>query len=83
IITDDGIPEEAVRMIENAGIRLIVANPNAKGVVLESHGLFTWADDAKACYELTLEIIKKAIVWFAEKTEGKTIFGGALTESLA
>ncbi|RXT25121.1 short-chain dehydrogenase [Rhizobium leguminosarum] len=61
----------------------VAANPNAKGVVLESHGLFTWANDAKACYELTLDIINKAIVWFAEKTEGKTIFGGALTESLA
>ncbi|MEK1927842.1 MAG: class II aldolase/adducin family protein, partial [Rhizobium giardinii] len=46
----------------------VKANPNAKGVVLESHGLFTWADDAKACYELTLDIINKAIVWFAEKT---------------
>ncbi|MBO9197589.1 bifunctional rhamnulose-1-phosphate aldolase/short-chain dehydrogenase [Rhizobium sp. 16-449-1b] len=61
----------------------VKANPNSKGVVLESHGLFTWANDAKACYELTLEIINKAIVWFAEKTEGKTIFGGTATESLA
>ncbi|WP_018896532.1 bifunctional rhamnulose-1-phosphate aldolase/short-chain dehydrogenase [Rhizobium sp. 2MFCol3.1] len=61
----------------------VKANPNSKGVVLESHGLFTWANDAKACYELTLEIINKAIVWFAEKTEGKTIFGGAATQSLA
>ncbi|WP_112943538.1 MULTISPECIES: bifunctional rhamnulose-1-phosphate aldolase/short-chain dehydrogenase [unclassified Rhizobium] len=61
----------------------VEANPNSKGVVLESHGLFTWANDAKACYELTLDIINKAIVWFAEKTEGKTIFGGNATESLA
>lgn len=61
----------------------VKANPNSKGVVLESHGLFTWDNDAKACYELTLEIINKAIVWFAEKTEGKTIFGGAATQSLA
>ncbi|MBD9446380.1 bifunctional rhamnulose-1-phosphate aldolase/short-chain dehydrogenase [Rhizobium sp. RHZ01] len=60
----------------------VKANPNAKGVVLESHGLFTWANDAKACYELTLDIINKAIVWFAEKTEGKTIFGGSATSSL-
>jgi rhamnulose-1-phosphate aldolase/alcohol dehydrogenase len=60
----------------------VKANPNSKGVVLESHGLFTWANDAKACYELTLDIINKAIVWFAEKTEGKTIFGGAVTQSL-
>jgi len=48
-------------------------NPNAKGVVLESHGLFTWADDAKDCYELTLEIIQKAMDWFAAETAGKDI----------
>ncbi|MFJ6321932.1 MULTISPECIES: bifunctional rhamnulose-1-phosphate aldolase/short-chain dehydrogenase [unclassified Rhizobium] len=60
----------------------VKAHPNAKGVVLESHGLFTWANDAKECYELTLAIINKAIEWFAAKTEGKTIFGGAVVQSL-
>ncbi|TWF58631.1 bifunctional rhamnulose-1-phosphate aldolase/short-chain dehydrogenase [Neorhizobium alkalisoli] len=60
----------------------VKANPAAKGVVLESHGLFTWADDAKDCYLLTLEIINKAIEWFAKETEGKTIFGGASAKSL-
>jgi rhamnulose-1-phosphate aldolase/alcohol dehydrogenase len=60
----------------------VKANPKAKGVVLESHGLFTWDNDAKACYELTLAIINKAIEWFAAKTEGKTIFGGAVAKSL-
>ena len=58
------------------------AHPKAKGVVLESHGLFTWDDDAKQCYLLTLEIINKAIDWFAQQTEGKTIFGGTVTQSL-
>lgn len=60
----------------------VKANPTAKGVVLESHGLFTWADDAKDCYLLTLAIINKAIAWFAKETEGKTIFGGAIAKSL-
>ncbi|MEA3537229.1 bifunctional rhamnulose-1-phosphate aldolase/short-chain dehydrogenase [Rhizobium sp. CC-YZS058] len=60
----------------------VKANPQAKGVVLESHGLFTWANDAKACYLLTLDIINRAIAWFGEKTAGKTIFGGARVESL-
>ncbi|MBB3610788.1 bifunctional rhamnulose-1-phosphate aldolase/short-chain dehydrogenase [Rhizobium sp. BK602] len=60
----------------------VKAHPNAKGVVLESHGLFTWANDAKDCYELTLEIINKAIEWFAAKTVGKTIFGGTAVQSL-
>ncbi|MCC8932769.1 bifunctional rhamnulose-1-phosphate aldolase/short-chain dehydrogenase [Rhizobium sp. 'Codium 1'] len=60
----------------------VKANPAAKGVVLESHGLFTWADDAKDCYLLTLEIINKAIAWFAKETQGKTIFGGAVSKAL-
>ena len=29
-------------------------NPKAKGVVLESHGLFTWGDTPKDCYETTI-----------------------------
>ncbi|AVF02552.1 MULTISPECIES: bifunctional rhamnulose-1-phosphate aldolase/short-chain dehydrogenase [Devosia] len=57
-------------------------NPNAKGVVLESHGLFTWGDTPKACYETTIAIINQAIEWFEQQTEGKTIFGGAATTSL-
>ena len=57
-------------------------NPDAKGVVLESHGLFTWDDDAKTCYELTLEIIQKAMDWFADQTAGMAAFGGAVHASL-
>ncbi|MBB3713550.1 rhamnulose-1-phosphate aldolase/alcohol dehydrogenase [Limimaricola variabilis] len=57
-------------------------NPEAKGVVLESHGLFTWDDDAKACYETTLRIINTAIGWFEEKTANVPAFGGAIHQSL-
>ncbi len=57
-------------------------NPDAKGVVLESHGLFTWADDAQDCYVLTLEIIQKAMDWFATETAGKAAFGGPKHHSL-
>jgi rhamnulose-1-phosphate aldolase/alcohol dehydrogenase len=57
-------------------------NPDAKGVVLESHGLFTWADDAQECYDLTLQVIQTAMDWFAAKTAGKPAFGGALHKSL-
>jgi rhamnulose-1-phosphate aldolase/alcohol dehydrogenase len=58
------------------------ANPHAKGVVLESHGLFTWADSSKEAYELTLKTINRAIAWFAEKTAGRLAFGGAVATSL-
>ncbi len=57
-------------------------NPNAKGLILESHGLFTWDDDAKACYELTVATIQKAMDWFSAETAGKTIFGGAVHTAL-
>jgi len=61
----------------------VKANPKAKGVILESHGLFTWGNDAKTCYETTLAIINKAIEWLDRKTAGKAAFGGAVTQSLA
>ncbi|MBO0344048.1 bifunctional rhamnulose-1-phosphate aldolase/short-chain dehydrogenase [Roseibium sp. CAU 1637] len=56
--------------------KFCLENPNARGVVLESHGLFTWADDARTCYETTLEIINKAMSWFETKLDGKDAFGG-------
>lgn len=57
-------------------------NPDAKGVVLESHGLFTWDDDARTCYETTLDIINRAMAWFETETRGKPAFGGAVHDSL-
>ncbi|MEO9898229.1 MAG: bifunctional rhamnulose-1-phosphate aldolase/short-chain dehydrogenase [Paracoccaceae bacterium] len=57
-------------------------NPDAKGVILESHGLFTWADDARECYDLTIDVIQTAMVWFADQTAGKAAFGGPVCESL-
>ncbi|MGV8833486.1 MAG: bifunctional rhamnulose-1-phosphate aldolase/short-chain dehydrogenase [Devosia sp.] len=57
-------------------------NPNSKGLILESHGLFTWGDTPKECYETTINIINQAIAWFETETEGKTIFGGEAVKSL-
>ena len=58
-------------------------NPQARGVILGSHGLFTWADTAEDCYAITLEIINKAITWLAHKTEGMKAFGGSRHTSLS
>lgn len=52
-------------------------HPDARGVILGSHGLFTWADTAEECYAVTLEIINQAITWLGEKTAGNDAFGGA------
>ena len=57
-------------------------NPKASGVILGGHGLFTWADDAKECYETTVRTINRAIAWLEEKTAGKAAFGGAVRPTL-
>ncbi len=57
-------------------------NPDADGVVLESHGLFTWADTARDCYDKTIDVINVATKWLDEQTAGKPAFGGAVHQSL-
>lgn len=57
-------------------------NPAAKGVILESHGLFTWGDTPKECYETTISVINQAIEWFERRSEGLAIFGGEVVKSL-
>ena len=59
-----------------------VENPDADGVVLESHGLFTWADTAKGCYDQTIDVINVATKWLVERSEGVAAFGGPVHESL-
>lgn len=62
--------------------KFCLENPGAKGVVLESHGLFTWGDTPKECYETTISVINQAIEWFERRSEGVAIFGGEVVKSL-
>ncbi len=57
-------------------------NPKLKGAVLEAHGLFTWADSSKACYENTLDIINRATSWLNEKSRGKRPFGAVAAPAM-
>jgi len=57
-------------------------NPKLKGAVLEAHGLFTWADTSKACYENTLDIINRATTWLNANSRGKRPFGAVATPAL-
>ncbi len=63
--------------------KFCLENPGADGVVLESHGLFTWGDTAKDCYDCTIDVINVATKWLAEKTADVPAFGSALHESLS
>jgi rhamnulose-1-phosphate aldolase/alcohol dehydrogenase len=58
-------------------------NPKLKGAVLEAHGLFTWADTSKACYENTLDIINRATTWLNTNSRGKRPFGAVATPALS
>ena len=52
------------------------AHPTAKGVILGSHGLINWANDDKACYELTLDLIERAAKYIDSRDKGEQTFGG-------
>jgi len=62
--------------------RMVEENPGLKGVVLGSHGLFTWGATAKECYLETLRIINKAAVWL-DANVARPVFGGAVVAALA
>lgn len=51
-------------------------NPGLKGLVMGQHGLIDWADDDKACYELTLSLIEKAARYIERFDPGPSTFGG-------
>ncbi|AZV17940.1 bifunctional rhamnulose-1-phosphate aldolase/short-chain dehydrogenase [Mesorhizobium sp. M7A.F.Ce.TU.012.03.2.1] len=62
--------------------KFCLEHPDAKGVILESHGLFTWGDTPRECYETTISVINQAIEWFERRSEGVAIFGGEVVKAL-
>ncbi|TAI48364.1 bifunctional aldolase/short-chain dehydrogenase [Flagellimonas allohymeniacidonis] len=58
-------------------------NPGIRGIVLESHGLFTWGDTSYECYVNSLEVIEMASEYIKEhiKKNGQ-VFGGQKIDSL-
>ena len=52
------------------------ADPSLKGLIMGQHGIINWADDDKACYELTLDLIEKAARFIESKDRGEQTFGG-------
>ena len=55
---------------------LIKERPGAKGVLLGHHGMSSWSDDDKTCYETALEIIDRAARYIEERDRGEMTFGG-------
>ena len=62
--------------------RMCEADPTMAGIILGQHGLINWADDGKACYELTLRLIEQAAEYIEAHDKGEKTFGGTKYESL-
>jgi rhamnulose-1-phosphate aldolase/alcohol dehydrogenase len=56
--------------------QLIKDHPRARGVLLGHHGMSSWSDDDKTCYETALEIVERAARYIAERDRGERTFGG-------
>lgn len=54
--------------------------PNVKAIMMGQHGFISWADDEKACYTWTLDLIEKASAYIEAKYQAKggdaKAFGG-------
>ncbi|MGB3849412.1 MAG: bifunctional aldolase/short-chain dehydrogenase [Tunicatimonas sp.] len=57
-------------------------HPGIRGIVLGSHGLFTWGDTSHECYINSLEVIETASRYISEREAARPVFGGVKLESL-
>jgi rhamnulose-1-phosphate aldolase/alcohol dehydrogenase len=58
-------------------------NPNIRGIMLGSHGLFTWGDTAFESYINTLEVIEQCAQYLEDSYAKKaSVFGGEKIQSL-
>lgn len=63
--------------------KCLADNPGIRGIVLGSHGLFTWGDTSYECYMNSLEVIEMASEYIEQKLkEQGEVFGGKKVESL-
>ena len=60
--------------------QLIKDHPKAKGVLLGHHGMSSWSNDDKTCYETALEIIDRAARYIEAHDKGEKTFGGQATD---
>lgn len=58
-------------------------NPGIRGIMLGSHGLFTWGDTAYESYVNTLEVVEKCAAYLEENYgKRRPVFGGPKMKSL-
>jgi rhamnulose-1-phosphate aldolase/alcohol dehydrogenase len=62
--------------------RCLDENPGIRGIMLGSHGLFTWGDTAFESYLNTLEVIERCARFIEDNTDEANVFGGEKLKSL-
>ncbi|MBV8617279.1 MAG: bifunctional rhamnulose-1-phosphate aldolase/short-chain dehydrogenase [Curvibacter sp.] len=60
---------------------LLRERPALRGLVLQNHGLITWGDSARGCYENTVRTIARAEAWLQGHSD-RPAFGGAVRHPL-
>lgn len=58
-------------------------NPEAKGAILEKHGLITWGPDSKTSYLRTIGMVSRAEAFIQKKKGRRPVLGGARLKGLA
>ncbi|HEY6346544.1 MAG TPA: bifunctional rhamnulose-1-phosphate aldolase/short-chain dehydrogenase [Bryobacteraceae bacterium] len=63
--------------------RAVKENPDCDGILLGSHGLFTWGGTQRQCYENSILTIDQMGAFIQEHTRGRPAFGGPAVLSAA
>lgn len=58
-------------------------NPGIRGIMLGSHGLFTWGDTSYECYINTLEVVERCAQYIEDSVSKKQVFGGEKIKPLS
>lgn len=58
-------------------------NPQVECVIMGKHGLVTWGDDPKTCYDHTIRIIQEAEDYITQRAAGRAVFGRVAVPALS
>jgi rhamnulose-1-phosphate aldolase/alcohol dehydrogenase len=68
------------------GMRLkeyVASRPALRGVMLAGHGIISWGDTSKQCYENTIDLIGQAAAYLNQRLAKTAAFGGPVIDSQA
>ena len=58
-------------------------NPNLECIVMGKHGLVTWDEDPRKCYDKSIRLIGEAEQFIADRAKGRNVFGTAIANSIS